>query len=308
MTLYLCTFAPFHLRTFAPLRLCDSAPPLAKYQTLQLFNFQTFQVHYIFTHIKRNQLKKLVLHILLVCFVSVTAQKKDDPPLNLEDYILVKDGDTLMINLDEVSVIPKLKFKSSVDARYYYWFRRKVYKAYPYAQLASERLDSINVRVSRIKKKRKKRKYIRRAQKYLEGEFTDQLKKMTRTEGRILIKLIHRQTGKTAFNNIKELRSGWKAFWYNTTANLFKLSLKTEYHPESANEDYLIEDVLQRAFIDEKLKPQKSKLDFDFPKIAAQKKGNIDVEEYKKMFAKQNKKRARKKKRERKKTKSRANQ
>jgi len=247
-------------------------------------------------------LKKILIYIVMFSFIAVSGQKKDDPPLNLEDYVLIKDGDTLMINLDEVSVIPKLKFKSSVDARYYYWFQRKVFKAYPYAMLASQRLDSINVRVARIKKKRKKRKYIRRAQKYLEGEFTDQLKKMTRTEGRILIKLIHRQTGKTAFENIREIRSGWKAFWYNTTANLFKLSLKSEYHPESENEDYLIEDVLQRAFVDEKLTPQEAKLEFDFPKIAAEKKGNIDVEEYKKMFAKQKKKKDRRKKRKKKKS------
>ncbi|MFD2568342.1 DUF4294 domain-containing protein [Pseudotenacibaculum haliotis] len=229
--------------------------------------------------------------------IHIGAQKKDAPPLNLEDYILIKNGDTLMINLEEVSILPRLKFKSSMDARYYYWFRSKVYKAYPYARLASVRLDSLNARLGRLKKKSKRRKYTRRAQKYLEGEFTDQLKKMTKTEGRILIKLIHRQTGRTAFENIKELRSGWKAFWYNTTANLFKLSLKSEYHPESVNEDYLIEDVLQRAFIDENLDPQGSKLDFDFPKIAAERKGNIDVEEYKKMFAKKKKKKKRKKKR-----------
>ena len=101
---------------------------------------------------------------------------------------------------------------------------------------------------------------------------------------------------KTAFNNIKTLRSGWKAFWYNTTANLFKLSLKNEYHPESINEDYLIEDILQRAFIDERLVDQKSKLTIDFPKIAAAKKGEIDVEEYKLMFAKNKKKAAKKNK------------
>ncbi|MEQ6123204.1 DUF4294 domain-containing protein [Pseudotenacibaculum sp. MALMAid0570] len=241
--------------------------------------------------------KGIFILTLLIASINVAAQKKDDPPLKLEDYILIKNGDTLTINLDEVSVIPRLKFNSPDDARYYYWFRSKVYKAYPYARLASERLDSLNARLNRIKKKRKRRKYTKRAQKYLEGEFTDQLKKMTRTEGRILIKLIHRQTGKTAFENIRKLRSGWKAFWYNTTANLFKLSLKTEYHPESVNEDYLIEDVLQRAFMDEKLPVQKSKLEFDFPKIASSKKGKVDVEEYKKMFAKKKKKRKKKKNR-----------
>lgn len=241
-------------------------------------------------------MKRIILITILLLPIIVVAQKKDSLPLNLEDYILIKDGDTLTINLDELSVLPKHKFKSSIDARYYYWFRTKVYKAYPYAMLASKRLDSLNARLQRIKTKRGKRRYTKRAQKYLEGEFTDQLKKMTRTEGRILIKLIHRQTGKTAYQNIRKLRSGWKAFWYNTTANLFRLSLKSEYHPESENEDYLIEDVLQRAFLDEKLEAQKTKLDFDFPKIAASKKGNIDVEEYKKMFAKKKKKRRKKKK------------
>lgn len=224
------------------------------------------------------------------------AQKKDSLPLNIDDYILIKRGDTLSISLDEISILPKNKFKSSVDARYYYWFRRKVFKAYPYAVIASEKLDSLNLQLTSIKKRRHKRRYVRKAQKYLEGEFKDQLKKMTRTEGRILIKLIHRQTGKTAFQNIKEVRSGWRAFWYNTTANLFKLSLKNEYQPAIENESFLIEDVLQRAFINTSLQSKPSKLEFDFPKIAAKNRGNIDVEEYKKMFARKNKKGRRKKK------------
>ena len=239
---------------------------------------------------------KKIFFLLLFFPITLIAQIKDSAPLDLEDYILVKIGDTLTIDLDEIAVLPKHVFKSPTDARYYYWLRKKVFKAYPFAKIASQRLDSLNTRLKRIKTKRGKIKYTKRAQKYLEGEFTDQLKKMTRTEGRILIKLIHRQTGKTAFNNIKTLRSGWKAFWYNTTANLFKLSLKNEYHPESTNEDYLIEDILQRAFIDERLVDQKSKLTIDFPKIAATKKGEIDVEEYKLMFAKNKKKAAKKNK------------
>jgi len=217
-------------------------------------------------------------------------------PKSLDEYILLKEGDTLTISLEEFSILPKHKFKSQEDVRYYFWFRRKVFKAYPFARLASERLDSLNVRLKRINKKSKRKKYTKRIQKYIEGEFSDQIKKMTTTEGRILIKLIHRQTGKTTFDNIKGLRSGWKAFWYNTTANIFKLSLKEEYHPESENEDYLIEDVLQRAFLEENLPAQKSKLTFDFAKISSDRKGAIDVEEYKKMFAKQRKKNKRKKK------------
>jgi len=240
--------------------------------------------------------KILYIYIILNSVTSFTQVKeKDLLPENIDEYIFVKPGDTLTVQLNEFSLLPKHKFKSRNDIRYYLWFRRKVFKAYPYAQLASTRLDSLNTRLARIKSKRKQKKYTKQIQNYIEGEFTDQIKKMTRTEGRLLIKLIYRQTGNTAFHNIKEYRSGWKAFWYNATANAFKLSLKTEYHPESNNEDFLIEDVLQRAFQDDKLKRQESKLNFDFPKIIAQRKAEVNVEVYKAMFAKIRKKKKRKK-------------
>ena len=241
--------------------------------------------------------KLLYIYIYFISVVSFSQKKETDSlPINVEDYVFVKPGDTLTVNLKEFSLLPKHKFNSREDIRYYLWFRRKVFKAYPFAQLASQRLDSLNIRLEKIESKSKRRKYTRLVQKYIEGEFTDQIKKMTTTEGRILIKLIHRQSGKTAFQNIRVLRSGWKAFWYNTTANVFSLSLKTEYHPESDNEDFLIEDVLQRAFQDGKLKPQTTKLNFDFSKIIGERKAKINVEEYKLMFSKMRKKKKRKKK------------
>ncbi|MGB1043273.1 MAG: DUF4294 domain-containing protein [Tenacibaculum sp.] len=240
---------------------------------------------------------KNIIYIYILLFTSISiSQVKDTLPNFNDEYFLVKDGDSLMITLNEVSVLPKHKFKEKSDAHYYYWFRRKVFKAYPYAILAAKRIDSVNVRLSKIKSKSKKRRYVKKVQKYLEDELTKPLKSLTRTEGRILLKLIHRQSGKTAFNNIKELRSGWKAFWYNATANVFKLSLKSEYSPETENEDYLIEDILQRAFIDEQLEYQKPKLTIASTTILQNNKGKVDVEVYKKMFAKLRKKRKKKKK------------
>ncbi|MCH2035172.1 MAG: DUF4294 domain-containing protein [Tenacibaculum sp.] len=242
-------------------------------------------------------MRKLFFYFLIASSFLVEAQIKDTLPNFNDDYFLVRDGDSLMIKLNEVSVLPKHKFKNRVDVNYYYWFKKKVFKVYPYAVLAAKRIDSLNARLARIESKSKRRKYVRRVQKYLEEELTDQIKKMTKTEGRILIKLIHRQTGKTVFQNIKELRSGWKAFWYNTTANVFSLSLKDEYHPETENEDYLVEDVLQRAFIDETIELQSPKLKIDSYAILEARKGEVDVERYKEMFAKLRKKRNRKKNR-----------
>jgi len=111
----------------------------------------------------------------------------------------------------------------------------------------------------------------------MEGEFTEQLKKLTKTEGRILIKLIHRQTGETMYELIKEYRSGWKAFWYNSTANMFRLSLKKEYKPGEEGLDFIVEDILQRSFINGTLEKQESKLDIDYFQLLSQ-YHDIDIE------------------------------
>ena len=135
---------------------------------------------------------------------------------------------------------------------------------YPYATLAAVRLDSLNARLSRYEKKSDRKRYAKLMQKYIEGEFSDELKKLTRTEGQILIKLIHRQTGHTTFDLVKELRNGWRAFWFNNTASLFDLSLKKEFDPMNEKEDYLIEDILQRNFQSGRLERQKDALGLDF--------------------------------------------
>ncbi|MEN8966378.1 MAG: DUF4294 domain-containing protein [Polaribacter sp.] len=237
------------------------------------------------------------IYVMSFSFIAFSQIKETDSlPNHIDDYIFVKPGDSVVIQLKEISLLPKPKFNSREDIRYYLWFKKKVFKAYPYAKLASERLDSLHARLNRIDSKYQKRRYTKLIQNYIEGEFTDQIKKMTTTEGRILIKLIHRQTGKTAFNNIKGIRSGWKAFWYNTTANVFKLSLKTEYNPEIENEDFLIEYILQSSFRDSRLKPQESKLNFDFIKTLEENKAKINVETYKEMFAKMNSRKKNKKK------------
>lgn len=193
-----------------------------------------------------------------------------------EDFFIIKN-DSLTIPLEEVIVLNKRDFNTDKERRYYYWYYKKVMKAYPFAKLAAEKLTEINQELEGIKSKRKRKKHIKRIQKFMEEEFTPQLKKLTRTEGRILIKLVHRQTGETMYELIKEYRSGWKAFWYNSTANLFKLSLKESYQPESVALDFIVEDILQRAFISGKLDKQDDQLDLDYFDLLNQ-WNDIDIE------------------------------
>lgn len=192
-------------------------------------------------------------------------EEKDSIPIT-ERYIIF-EGDTLLIELEEVFLLKKLKFKTSYERKYYYWFRKKVLKAYPYAQIASDSLEVLNENLEKFKSKRKKKVYTKKMQKYMEEEFTDQLKKLTRTEGRVLIKLLYRQTGIVVYDLVKDYKSGWKAFWYNSTAKLFKLSLKEKYDPMNVSEDHLIEDILQRSFIDGVIELKPSKLNINYVEL-----------------------------------------
>ena len=94
---------------------------------------------------------------------------------------------------------------------------------------------------------------------FLNEEFEPKLKKLSRKQGQILVKLINRQTGKTTFDLIKDYKSGWKAFWSNNTAKLFNIDIKKTYDPMEVPEDYYIETYLQRCFDEGKLVKQEAK-------------------------------------------------
>ena len=223
-------------------------------------------------------MKRLVYIVFILPFILLSQVNEKENDTITEQYIII-EGDSIprtAINLDEVLLLHKLEFNSREDRRTYLILKRKTIKVYPYAKLAAERLETLNNRLSKMKKKRDRKKYAKRIQKYIEGEFSEELKKLTRTEGQILIKLIHRQTGQTTFELIKELRNGWRAFWFNNTAKMFKISLKSEYDPMYVKEDYLIEDVLQRNFQSGRLESQDSALDLDFFELTDKWLGNSD--------------------------------
>lgn len=213
-------------------------------------------------------MKHLIYILLIVPFITfsqIEEVEKEQDSTQYEYFIV--EGDTIhkdAIDLDEVMLFNKLEFKDRQKRVRYLILKRKTKKVYPYAKLAADRLVALQERLSTMKKKRQRRKYAKVVEKYIEDEFSAELKKLTRTEGQILVTLIHRQTGQTTFDLIKELRSGWKAFWYNNTAKLFDISLKREFDPTNVEEDFLIEDILQREFQQGRLEKQKPAMEFDY--------------------------------------------
>ena len=222
------------------------------------------------------KLSKQFLTFLLVLVsqlvVSQITEEENRQQVDSTKYYYIIQGDSIpreFIDLDEVILLNKLEFTSKEDRKRYLILRRKTRKVYPYAKLASERLTVMTERLKTIEKKRDRKKYTKRVQKYIEEEFSEKLKKFTRTEGQILAKLIHRQTGRTGFELVKELRNSWRAFWYNTTASMFDISLKEEYDPFNNKEDYLIEDILERSFQDNILERQEPAFPIDFLDLTA---------------------------------------
>ena len=181
--------------------------------------------------------------IFFLQFVTLFSQNENSTYFKIEgDSVFKKE-----IDLKEVVVYKPVIFADNQERLDYFVLKRKVLKVYPYAKMASERLAKLNGRLDKIKSKRKKKKYTKMLEKFLQEELTAELKRLTRTEGQILVKLIYRETGSTAFNLVRELRNGFRAFTYNTIAKVFKISLKEEYDPLKVREDLFIEDILRNS-------------------------------------------------------------
>lgn len=190
-----------------------------------------------------------ILFILWYNNPMLWCQTQDSIPYNGEvlNPIVVDSTATFGITLDEVMIFQPLRFETRDALKKYLILRYRTLKVYPYAKLAADRLDTLTVRLERITNKSDRKAYTKRIEKFVYDEFEEELKKLSRSQGRILIKLVHRQTGATTHDLIKKLRNGWRAFIYQTTASLFKLTLKDTYDPVNNYEDFLIEDILQRA-------------------------------------------------------------
>lgn len=161
----------------------------------------------------------------------------------------VIDGDTIpWVFLDEILVLDKPTFTDVEARKRYLLLRRRVLKVYPYAKAAGERLDSLNMRLAKEKSARKRAKYTKQYQKFLEERFEAELRKLTRSEGQILCKLVYRETDQTVFKLIREYRNWLTAVGWSVTGSWYDINIRKEYDPKGNDEDALIERILLRSF------------------------------------------------------------
>jgi len=187
--------------------------------------------------------------LLLALTVPLQAQLVETMFNGKKVQATVINGDTIpWVFLDEILVMDKPTFTDVEARKRYLLLRRRVLKVYPYAKAAGERLDSLNMRLAKEKSARKRSKYTKQYQKFLEERFEAELRKLTRSEGQILCKLVYRETDQTVFKLIRQYRNWLTAVGWSVTGSWYDINIRKEYDPKGDDEDALIERILLRSF------------------------------------------------------------
>jgi len=159
---------------------------------------------------------------------------------------IVVDGDTIpVVTLAPADVSSIRRSRSKRYQREYSKLYRRVIKTYPYARVAGDLLKAYEEEMALLETTVEKEVYLDQAEADLKAEFEGELKKLSMSQGRILIKLIDRETGKTSYELIRELRSGFTAFMWQGMAKLFGSDLKSQYDPTADDQDAMIEEIVQ---------------------------------------------------------------
>jgi hypothetical protein len=202
--------------------------------------------------------KRIVIFIFLLPFFSLA--QNDVPPteyavgktfkgLKLPENALVvratiHNGDTIpYVTLAPlVCYVPRV-FKNKREAAKWDRLKYNVKKVYPYAILASAKLKEYDLLLKKIPDENDRKKYMKLAEKQLKDQFGPELKNLSMTQGRILVKLVDRETGKTTYDIVKDMRGSFSAFMWQGVAVLFSSNLKDEY--DGQGEDKAIEEAIK---------------------------------------------------------------
>jgi hypothetical protein len=188
---------------------------------------------------------KQIIFILSICILlsnAVVAQTADTSGFVVPAKVI--NGDTVpMLVIDEVTITPPSPVAQKNPAKYSKLIH-DVKKVYPYAVIASVKLKEYNDMILQTKDEAEKRKKMKQAEAEIKAQFTDDIENMTFTQGKILLKLIYRQTGVSSYEIVKELRGQLRAIFWQTIARVFGANLKIEYDP--TGDDKAIEEIVQQ--------------------------------------------------------------
>ena len=185
------------------------------------------------------------LFFILLCISPAMAQSRVSA--GNDGYVVayrVEQGDTLYyVQLREVVIRAPRKFKNAADERQFWRLVYNVKKVYPYAKLSGKKLHELNERYLEIDSEKDRKAYSKKIEDELKVEFEGELRKLTVTQGRILLRLVDRETGNTTYEILQDFRGSLSAVFWQTIARVFGSNLKTRYDP-SSGEDKTIEQII----------------------------------------------------------------
>jgi hypothetical protein len=192
--------------------------------------------------LKAFRIHILLLTTLLCTYTGLLSQEpKEDH--SVVTRAVVEGSDTLaIINLPEVRVYEQRDFEYLYLKRRYRRMIHNIKKAYPYAQVAGVKLKELDDYLVTLDSEKKRKVYIDQAEEEIMKQFEKDVRHLTITQGIILVKLIDRETGRTSYQVIQELKGGITAFFWQGIARIFGNNLKTEYDP--VDQDKVMEDIV----------------------------------------------------------------
>lgn len=160
-------------------------------------------------------------------------------------HAALHEGDTIpLVHLSEANVYAHWRPKDNRAAERYSKLVRQVIKVYPYAKLTGQLIREYDNDLAQIEKAHDQDLYVKLAEAELRAEFEAEVKDLTVGQGKVLVKLIDRETGETSYELVKQLRGSFVAFVWQGVAQLFGQDLKADYDP--VGEDSTIELIVQR--------------------------------------------------------------
>lgn len=189
-------------------------------------------------------MKKIALYLILFMAVCICANAQ--PSTNEEGAVtsgiiakaVILEGDTVpLFWIPTVRVYGPIIFKSKVQVIEFTRMVRYVKRVYPYAKLIGQKVNEYNTYLNTIPDNRTRERELDRIEKEMRGELEGELVKLTFTQGKILMKLIYRETNETTYNLIKDFRGGLIASFWQTFGKIFGYNLKVTYDPNGIDRD-----------------------------------------------------------------------
>lgn len=154
-------------------------------------------------------------------------------------------GDTILwIELRPVYIYKPIKFKNNRQQRSYSRLVRNVKKTLPIAKEIKGIIIDTSLKLDSMSTEKERKRYIKQMEKYLKETYTPRMKKLTFSQGKLLIKLVDRECNQTSYQLVKSFMGSFKAGFYQTFAALFGASLKKEYDPDNVEDDAITERVI----------------------------------------------------------------